>query len=81
MRRAATNKRKTLARVPVTLGLPEEVVRRIDEELDGRDVPLSRNNWFLDAVIEKEAHLTKNKGHGEAETATCFSLLHTPAAI
>ena len=41
------------SRVPVTIRLPEHVVRKIDEELGERDVPLSRNNWLLEAAIEK----------------------------
>ncbi|HXH23984.1 MAG TPA: hypothetical protein VNI78_01970 [Vicinamibacterales bacterium] len=40
-------------RVPVTIRLPEEVIERIDQQLHGRDVPLSRNNWFLEAALEK----------------------------
>jgi hypothetical protein len=64
LRRVATNKRKALSRVPVTLRLPEDVVRRIDEELDGRDVPLSRNNWFLEAVIEKLRRNGSGEQHG-----------------
>ena len=60
--REAANKRKTLSRVPVMVRLPEDVVRRIDEELEGRDVPLSRNNWFLEAVIEK---LRRNGSGGQ----------------
>jgi hypothetical protein len=53
MRGEYANKIRASPRVPVMLRLPEDVVRRIDEELNGRDVPLSRNNWFLEAVIEK----------------------------
>jgi hypothetical protein len=33
--------------------LPEHVVKKIDQELGERDVPLSRNNWLLEAAIEK----------------------------
>jgi hypothetical protein len=40
-------------RVPVTLRLPEEIVKKIDEDLDHRDVPVSRNNWLLEAAVEK----------------------------
>jgi hypothetical protein len=60
-RREAANKRKALLRIPVMVRLPEDVVRRIDEELDLRDVPLSRNNWFLEAVMEK----LRRNGSGE----------------
>jgi hypothetical protein len=49
------------SRVPVTVRLPEYVVKKIDEELGERDVPLSRNNWLLEAAIEK---LRKNASGG-----------------
>jgi hypothetical protein len=56
MNRKASNgarRRTASTRVPVTVRLPQDVVERIDMELDDRDVPLSRNNWFLEAAIEK----------------------------
>lgn len=56
-----TSKRPPSARVPVTVRLPENVVKQIDEELDQRDIPLSRNNWLLEAAIEK---LRKNSAGG-----------------
>lgn len=37
----------------MTVRLPEDVVKKIDEDLGQREVPLSRNNWFLEAAIEK----------------------------
>jgi hypothetical protein len=39
--------------VPVTVRLPEKIVQQIDAELDQRDIPLSRNNWLLEAALEK----------------------------
>ena len=57
MNRKASNgsakRRPTATRVPLTVRLPEEVVQRINQQLDDRDIPLSRNNWFLEAAIEK----------------------------
>ena len=47
------SRRQVAPRVPVTVRLPEDVVKQIDEELNQRDVPVSRNNWFLEAAIEK----------------------------
>lgn len=65
MSRKATNgtakKRPTPSRVPLTIRLPEDVIERIDEEIVQRDVPLSRNNWILEAAIEK---LRKGVSHG-----------------
>ena len=54
-------KRPVLARVPLTVRLPEDLIKKIDEDLDHRDVPLSRNNWLLEAAIEK---LRKGGLHG-----------------
>ena len=53
------------ARVPVTVRLPKNVVQKIDEELDQREIPLSRNNWLLEAAIEK---LRKNGTGGSDGT-------------
>jgi hypothetical protein len=50
-----------VTRVPLTVRLPEGVVQQIDQDLDQRDVPLSRNNWLLEAAIEK---LRKNGSGG-----------------
>jgi hypothetical protein len=49
----ASKRKNPKPRVPVTVRLPEQVVRKIDLELGQRDVPLSRNNWLLEAAIEK----------------------------
>lgn len=57
MNRKASNgslkRRQVSTRVPVTVRLPEDVIERINQQLDDRDIPLSRNNWFLEAAIEK----------------------------
>jgi hypothetical protein len=49
----SSKRRQVLTRVPVTIRLPENLVKQIDQELNRRDVPLSRNNWLLEAAIEK----------------------------
>jgi hypothetical protein len=68
MKRKANNgsgrQRSAAARVPVTVRLPEDVVERIDQELGGRDIPLSRNNWFLEAAIEKLRRSGSGRTHG-----------------
>jgi hypothetical protein len=65
MSRGATNgsskRRIPAARVPVTIRVPENILKKIDQELGERDVPLSRNNWLLEAAIEK---LRKNNDGG-----------------
>ena len=69
MNRKVTNgsskRRLTLPRVPVTVRLPENVVERINQQLDDRDVPLSRNNWFLEAAIEKLRRSDPEGSHGK----------------
>jgi hypothetical protein len=67
MKRRASNgssKRPVSMRVPVTVRMPEKMVKKIDEELDQRDVPLSRNNWFLEAAIEKLRKGGSGGSHG-----------------
>lgn len=69
MNRRANNgsskRRPQSARVALTVRLPEDVVERIDQQLDGRDVPLSRNNWFLEAAIEKLRRSDVEGSHGK----------------
>jgi hypothetical protein len=69
MNRKASNgssrRRPASARVPVTVRLPEDVVARINQQLDDRDVPLSRNNWFLEAAIEKLRRSVGEGSHGK----------------
>ncbi|HVC10487.1 MAG TPA: hypothetical protein VNE59_02520 [Burkholderiales bacterium] len=57
----SSKRRSAPARVSVTVRLPKRVIERIDQQLDDRDIPLSRNNWFLEAVIEK---LRRNEAGG-----------------
>jgi len=49
----------------LTVRLPEDVVERINQLLDDRDVPLSRNNWFLEAAIEKLRRSDAEASHGK----------------
>ena len=51
-------------RVAVTIRLPDDVIARIDEALGNRDVPLSRNNWLLEAAIEKLRRAENGEPHG-----------------
>jgi hypothetical protein len=48
------SRRKPAAtRIPVTIRIPEEIIHEIDLDLERRPVPVSRNNWLLEAAIEK----------------------------
>jgi hypothetical protein len=51
-------------RVPLTIRLPDDIVARIDRDLGGRDIPLSRNNWLLEAAIEKLRRSGMGGPHG-----------------
>jgi len=61
---AALKRRPPLTRVPVTVRLPEDIVEQIDQELGHRDIPLSRNNWLLEAAIEKLRRNGSRGSHG-----------------
>ena len=58
-------RRPVSTRVPVTVRLPEDVVEQIDHQLDHRDIPLSRNNWILEAAIEKLRRSDAEGSHGK----------------
>ena len=40
-------------RVAIAVRVPEPLLRRIDNCIEKRDVPISRNNWLLEAAVEK----------------------------
>ena len=59
-----TRRKQSASRVPVTIRIPEEVVQKIDLDLERRPVPLSRNNWLLEAAIEKLRRSGSGRDHG-----------------
>ena len=46
----SSSERKT---IPVTLRVPSELLKQVDELLKTRSVPLPRHTWLLEAVHEK----------------------------
>ena len=56
-------KRAATTRGAVTVRPPEDVVKKIDSQLDGRDVPMSRNNSLLEAAIEKLQRERRRESH------------------
>ncbi len=48
-----SRRKQSATRVPVTIRIPEDIIHEIDLDLDRRAVPVSRNNWILEAAIEK----------------------------
>jgi hypothetical protein len=61
---SGSSRRPGYSRVPITVRLPENVIKQIDQDLDQRDVPLSRNNWLLEAAIEKLRKNGTGGSHG-----------------
>jgi hypothetical protein len=67
MKRKGSNgskRRPAASRVPVTIRLPEQIVAQVDEEREGREVPVSRNNWLFEAVVEKLRRHDTGGRHG-----------------
>jgi len=56
--------KQAVKRVPVTIRMPENVVEEIAQELGRRRVPLSRNNWLLEAALEKLKKTGAGGPHG-----------------
>jgi hypothetical protein len=50
--------------VPVTIRIPEDIIHEIDLDLERRAVPVSRNNWILEAAIEKLRKGPPGGAHG-----------------
>jgi hypothetical protein len=48
-----SRRKPSATRIPVTIRIPEEIIQEIDLDLERRSVPVSRNNWILEAAIEK----------------------------
>jgi hypothetical protein len=59
-----SRRKQAPTRVPVTIRIPEEVVQEIDLELERRAVPVSRNNWLLEAAIEKLRRINSGGSNG-----------------
>lgn len=39
--------------IPIQLRLSPDIVDRIDALIEGRVIPTSRHNWFMDAIADK----------------------------
>lgn len=48
--KSATNDKE---RVSVTVRIPEHILKQIDASLDLEAVPVSRNHWIVEALVEK----------------------------
>lgn len=62
MKSAANDKE----RVSVTVRIPEHILKQIDASLDQEDVPVSRNHWIIEALVEK---LRRTDAGGETNGA------------
>ncbi|MGI3211032.1 YlcI/YnfO family protein [Roseovarius tibetensis] len=47
------DQRNDKGRVPVTVRVPEHILKDIDSCVDNAEVPVSRNHWIVEALIEK----------------------------
>lgn len=41
------------SRVPVTIRIPESILKEIDNKVEQEELPISRNHWIVEAVVEK----------------------------
>ena len=48
--KSAANDRE---RVPATVRIPEHILKRVNASLDQEGVPVSRNHWIIEAIVEK----------------------------
>lgn len=48
-------------RVAITVRVPEALLRQIDRHIEAREVPISRNNWLLEAAAEKLARQEQSR--------------------
>jgi predicted transcriptional regulator len=39
--------------IPIQLRLSPDIVDRIDALIEGRVIPTSRHNWFMEAIADK----------------------------
>ena len=46
-------RKKESPRVSVTIRISRELAMQIDEALELRQIPISRNNWLLEAALKK----------------------------
>lgn len=44
---------KEKERVSVTVRIPEHILKEIDASLDQGGVPVSRNHWIIEALVER----------------------------
>lgn len=41
------------SRVPVTIRIPESILKEIDNKVEQEELPISRNHWIVEALVEK----------------------------
>ena len=41
------------SRVPVTIRIPEAILKEIDLKVEQEELPISRNHWIVEALVEK----------------------------
>lgn len=41
------------SRVPVTIRIPGAILKEIDDKVEQEELPISRNHWIVEALVEK----------------------------
>lgn len=54
-------------RVSITVRIPEHILKQIDASLVKKDVPISRNHWIVEALVEKLKKVTGEGGEDGAQ--------------
>ena len=52
-------------RVSVTLRIPGRILDQIDASLDREDVPVSRNHWIIEALVQRLRRTQSGKGESD----------------
>ena len=49
-------------RISVTLRIPGHILKQIDASVETEDVPVSRNHWIIEALVEKLRRVDTGSG-------------------
>lgn len=49
-------------RVPVTVRIPEHILEQVNARVGEEELPVSRNHWIVEALVEKLRRSEKRSG-------------------
>ena len=61
------NQRNDRDRVPVTIRIPEVILKEIDVCVGSEELPVSRNHWIVEALVEKLKKTKNGSGTNGAQ--------------